>query len=137
MVRPHTLTVPCGLHERLVVVAVAAEHHGQAGHALATDEADFDGLACVGHDGRKAAFGEIDGCDLLVGASQDLSQWKVNRLQVRLDQREIVSRKMGKDEVLLGFGHGAPPIGAGAHSPLSAVRALKRRRTMDWSYTQS
>ena len=80
IVCPHTQTLPRGLHVGLVVAAVAAEHHGQAGHTLAADEADFDGLTSVDHNGGKAAFGEIDGCDLLVGASQDLPQRKVNGL---------------------------------------------------------
>jgi len=74
------LTLSRRLDEDFVIVAVIAEHHGQAGHALAPDEAHLDRSAvAIGHNGCESALGKIDGFDRLAAPLQDLAHWKVSR----------------------------------------------------------
>ena len=79
------MSVSRRLHERLVLIAVAAKDHWQPGHAFAADHANFDGTRItVGHDGGKTRLGKIDGFDRLAAPLQNLAHRQVSGLQVRL-----------------------------------------------------
>ena len=101
---PDALSASGSLHVGLVVVAVAAQHHRQAGHALATDEADFDGMFAIpiGHDRGEPAVGKVDGFDRPTTPFQDLEERQIGGLQMRLEQLKVGVRQARQDEVFVG-----------------------------------
>ena len=121
------LSATGGLHVGLVVVAVAAQHHRQAGHALTTDEADFDGMFAIsiGHDRGEPAVGKVDGFDRPTTPFQDLEERQIGGLQMRLEQLKVSVRQTRQDEVFVGKGHGSSPAWGKSTWHLPAVRALR------------
>ena len=85
------LSATGGLHVGLVVVAVAAQHHRQAGHALTTDEADFDGMFAIsiGHDRGEPAVGKVDGFDRPTTPLQHFKERQIGGLQMRFEQLKV------------------------------------------------
>src|SRR5207247_10897699 len=62
----------------------------------------------VGDNGRKPGFDEVDLVDALLASLERLPYWKINGLEVRLEQREILARKARQNPI----GRHGPSFGA-------------------------
>ena len=88
------------LHEGVVRRAIVAHHHAEARHAFRTDDADLDLFACAGADHRgDASLDEVDVVDAFAARGQVLPHRKVDRRQMRLEQLQILARKLRQDAV--------------------------------------
>ena len=72
-----------------------AEHDGQPGHALASNQSHLDLLAARlnSDNGREAALGEVDRIDSLVGLLEMLPNREGYGFEMRFQQVEIVGLK--------------------------------------------
>ena len=93
-----------------VLGPIASQHDCQTGHAFAADDADLDaGLgSSVGDDGRKPGFDEIDLVDALPAGFKRLPDRKINRFEMRFEQREVLTRKARQNPI----GRHGPSFGA-------------------------
>src|SRR5215217_2634542 len=94
MMGGHPQTVPGELDEELQWRCANAEGNGNADHALSPDQADLDLVAlAVGGDRGVAALMEVDVLDGFIRLDQHTAQFKLDRLQMRLKAREVLSRE--------------------------------------------
>ena len=56
----HRQAMACHLDECLVFVSISAEHHRQAGHALAADDPNFYRPRTIGDDRGEATLRKVD-----------------------------------------------------------------------------
>ena len=93
-----------------VLGPIASKHDCQPSHAFAADDADLDArlARAVCDDGRKPGFDEIDLFDALPAGFERLPHRKIDGFQMRLKQREILTRKARQNPI----GRHGPSFGA-------------------------
>jgi hypothetical protein len=85
------LSLAGNLDVGIVWYSLQPHHDRQASHAFATDDANLNARLAppVGNHGGKSRLNEIDMIDASIAALQGAMDWKINRLQVRLEQTQI------------------------------------------------
>ena len=99
-----------------VRATMIAEDDGDAGHPLASDEADFDvGPILLGDDRSDPGVREDDEFDRPVRVLEAVAQFHGHRDEMRLQQAEVCWRQQLKEAVsvgeLRGGDHGSSPVG--------------------------
>src|SRR5436190_5759700 len=117
-----------------VLGPIASEHDCQAGHAFAADDADLDArfARAVCDDGRKPGFDEIDLVDALPASFERLPHRKIDGFQMRLKQREILTRQR-RDRIRLDdMGHLSARLSANCQWRRRAhIKKVAKKVTVD------
>jgi hypothetical protein len=91
------------LYEELERGRADAERDGHTDHTLSSDDADLDLAAItVGADRRVAHLHEVDMLDGLVRLDQHTPEFKLDRLKMGLDCREVLGRETGEQLIADG-----------------------------------
>ena len=100
-IRTDTQSLAPKLDVRGVLGPIASQHDRQAGHAFAPDDADLDAglVGAVGDYGGEPGFDEIDLVDPLPAGFERFPHRKIDSLEMRLQQREILPRKARQNPI--------------------------------------
>ena len=97
----YSSALSCRLHKGLMWAAICSHDHGKAGHAFAPDQSHFDValVVAIGDDGHDAAVRKIDVLDRPAAHFQLPAQRKIDRRQMRLQQREVFGRQARQNPI--------------------------------------